>query len=61
MQSSYVADFKNGTVLAAADLSLKHDLPMADAIVYATALIEGATLVTSDEHFRGLAEVKFIV
>jgi predicted nucleic acid-binding protein len=33
---------------------------MADAIVYATAKRETATLVTSDEHFRKFADVAFI-
>ena len=45
---------------AAADVSIKHKLPMADAIIYATALSEGATVVTSDEHFKGLPDVEFI-
>ena len=40
--------------LLAADLSLKHSLPMADAIVYATALEENCKVVTSDIHFKGL-------
>lgn len=45
---------------AAADVSITHKLPMADAIIYATALSEGATVVTSDEHFKGLPDVEFI-
>ena len=40
--------------LLAADMSLKHSLPMADAIVYATALEENCLVVTSDGHFKGL-------
>ncbi len=40
--------------LLAADLSLKHSLPMADAIVYATALEHDYTVVTGDAHFKGL-------
>lgn len=60
MQSSVIIAFKNGLVLMAADLSIKNNLPMADAIVYATALVEDAKLVTSDEHFKGLAGVEFI-
>ena len=46
--------------LEAADLSLELGLGMADAIVYATAKREAATLVTSDEHFRNFADVAFI-
>jgi predicted nucleic acid-binding protein len=33
---------------------------MAEAMIYATALDSGAQLVTSDAHFKGLAEVTFI-
>jgi len=48
--------------LEAADfsLSLRLGLSMADGIVYATAKREGAKLVTSDEHFKGLKDVEFI-
>jgi predicted nucleic acid-binding protein len=60
MQSATIIPFKDGVVLLAADLSLSHNLPMADAIVYATAKLENASLVTSDEHFKGLDLVDFI-
>ncbi|MBN3033530.1 MAG: type II toxin-antitoxin system VapC family toxin [Candidatus Saganbacteria bacterium] len=60
MQTSNIASFANGVVLLAADLSLAYNLPMADAIVYATAKINNAKLVTSDEHFTGLESVVFI-
>ena len=46
--------------IEAADFSLKLGLGMADAIVYATAKKAGAKIVTSDEHFKGFADVKFI-
>lgn len=46
--------------LKAAEASLQHGLPMADAIVYATALSHEATVVTSDAHFNGLPAVEFI-
>lgn len=46
--------------LSAADVSLRYGLPMADAIVYATALSESAQVVTSDIHFKGLAGVVFL-
>ena len=45
--------------LSAADLSARHKLAMADAIVYATALAAGGQLLTSDTHFRGLPEVLY--
>ena len=46
--------------LHAADLGLLHHLPMADSIVYATARLVEARLVTSDAHFEGLGGVTFI-
>jgi predicted nucleic acid-binding protein len=33
---------------------------MADAIIYATALMHGATLYTFDAHFKGLAGVEYL-
>ncbi|HXM94019.1 MAG TPA: type II toxin-antitoxin system VapC family toxin [Candidatus Dormibacteraeota bacterium] len=41
----------------AAKVSLEMQLPMADAIIYATASSYGARLVTSDHHFSGLPNV----
>lgn len=60
MEASTLVPLKEGIALAAADFSLKHDLPMADAIVYATARAENAVLATSDEHFKNLEFVDFI-
>jgi len=45
----------------AADLSLKYSLPMADAIVYSTALEENCKVITSDIHFKDLDRVVLIV
>ncbi|HXQ27602.1 MAG TPA: type II toxin-antitoxin system VapC family toxin [Candidatus Acidoferrales bacterium] len=43
--------------LAAANASLDHRLSGADSIVYATARVCQAQLVTADTHFRGLPGV----
>lgn len=43
--------------LDAATVSLRHQLAMADAIVYTTALRQKATLIASDDHFQDLPEV----
>jgi toxin FitB len=43
--------------LDAASVSLKHQLAMADAIVYTTALRQQATLIASDDHFQNLPGV----
>lgn len=49
-----VIAFDTPLALAAAEQSLAHDLAMADAIVYTTALQAGVQLVTSDSHFTNL-------
>ena len=45
--------------IAAADLSTKHKLPLADSIIYATALANNALLWTQDDHFKGLPQVRY--
>ena len=44
----------------AADLSLAHQLGMADAIVYATALAEGVRVLTSDADLAPLPGVTYL-
>jgi len=34
-------------------------LPLADSLIYATALRHGATLWTQDEHFQDLPQVRY--
>lgn len=46
--------------MEAADLSILHQLAMADAIVYATSQHDKAELVTSDADFKNLPGVHFI-
>ncbi len=46
--------------LLAAEISLKFTLPMADAIVYATATKEACPVVTSDAHFKELEDVIYL-
>ena len=58
MQARRLAPLTDRLAVEAADFSLRHGLAMADAIVYATAQAAGATLFTSDDHFRGLPGVK---
>ena len=55
-----VADLDTAIALSAAELSAKHRLPTADAIVYATALAHGADLLTCDRHFENLAGVLYV-
>jgi predicted nucleic acid-binding protein len=46
--------------LAAADACRTHKLATADAIIFATAQARGATLLTCDAHFEGLAGVDYM-
>lgn len=45
--------------LMAAKFSLDHGLPMADALIYATANRHHCTIWTQDEHFKGLDRVRY--
>jgi predicted nucleic acid-binding protein len=55
-----VADLDTAVALSAADLSTRHKLAAADAIVYATAQAYGADVLTCDRHFATLPGVHFI-
>ena len=44
----------------AADIATGHQLSIADAIIYATALTHGADLLTCDAHFEGLPHVIYV-
>jgi predicted nucleic acid-binding protein len=52
-----VVDLTDTIALAAASYSIDYKLPMADAIIYATARGHQAELITSDAHFAGLPGV----
>ncbi len=60
MLKTRIVPLTDTLALEAADVSLEHGLPMADSIVYATALANGAELVTSDADFAKLPGVTFI-
>ena len=55
-----VVDLTDTIALAAASHSIDRKLPMADAIIYATAQAHQAELITSDAHFSGLPGVTLI-
>lgn len=60
MKQTAVSPVTESISLLAADLSLKHGLPLADAIVYASAVEMDCTVVTSDSHFKGLEKAVVI-
>lgn len=59
MRQSAVVDLDASLALRAAALGLRHKLPLADSVVYATAQAAGACVWTQDADFEGLAGVKF--
>jgi predicted nucleic acid-binding protein len=60
MDNTRVIELSERLSLLAAKLSIAHRLPMADAIVYATAKASECQVVTSDKHFVDLDDVIFI-
>lgn len=54
MQQSTVVELDTALALRAARLGLRHKLPLADSIIYATAQAADATVWTQDADFEGL-------
>ena len=59
MYQGEVIPLDGDLAVSAAMLGLKHKLPLADSIVYATARSRDATLWTQDQDFDGLPGVRF--
>jgi predicted nucleic acid-binding protein len=55
-----VAPLMTATALEAATLAVQHRLSTADAIIYATALVYQADLLTCDRQFQGLPRVVYV-
>jgi toxin FitB len=60
MQKTRIVPLNDELALIAADLSIEHKLPMADAIILATARLYEAEVVTSDADFEGVPGVTYI-
>lgn len=60
MQRAIVISLDEDLAHLAARLSLKHNLPLADAIVYATSQAHKATLYTQDKDFGKLPGVRYV-
>jgi len=60
MQKTRVIELNDELALIAADLSIELELPMADAIILATARLYEAEVVTSDADFEGVPGVTYI-
>ena len=59
MQQGEVVPLVAGMPLSAAALGMRHRLPQADSIIYATAQQVRAVVWTQDSDFQGLAGVRY--
>jgi toxin FitB len=59
MQQGRVVALDAALALRAATLGLRHKLPLADSIIYATAQNDQAIVWTQDSDFDGLAGVRY--
>jgi toxin FitB len=59
MQNGTIADLNAVRAVAAAKLSLEHRLPMADAVILATAREYNAVVWTQDSDFKNFDNVKY--
>jgi predicted nucleic acid-binding protein len=59
MEQGTVVNLDGALALAAAPLAIAHKLPMADALILATARKYHATLWTQDGDFQGLSDVRY--
>lgn len=60
MQQAKVIDVNSSISVQAAALSCKYKLPMADSVIYTTAIQNDAILWTQDYDFKGLPNVKLV-
>ena len=59
MRKGIVVDLTDLLAIAASKLSLKHNLPLADSIILATAKKFDATIWTQDSDFKNIDGVKY--
>lgn len=60
LNATEVVQLTESIALLAADVSLRHGLAMADAIVYATAKDQDAEVVTGDSDLKDLPGVVYV-
>ena len=59
MQNASVVSITPKIAIFAAQLGKQHKLPMADSIIYATAIMYNAKIYTQDKHFENLGQVHY--
>jgi len=60
MHQGRLVDLDASLALAAARIGNEENLPLADAVILATARAHDATLWTQDAHFRDIEDVRFV-
>jgi len=60
MQRTQIVDLDSNLATLAARLGLKHNLPLADSIVFATAQQHSARLYTQDSDFEHVPGVRYV-
>ncbi len=59
MKLGRIVNITEDIALTAAQVSIKHKLPLAESMIYTMARIHKAILWTQDDHFSGLEGVKY--
>ncbi len=59
MQQGNVVDLDSAIAIEAARLGYKHNIPLADGVILATAYMHKAVIWTQDADFKGLRDVKY--
>lgn len=59
MREGHVVELTETIALSAALISIKHKLPMADSMIYATGVTNAATIWTQDVDFENMPGVKY--
>ncbi|RJR19615.1 MAG: type II toxin-antitoxin system VapC family toxin [Nitrospiraceae bacterium] len=59
MQQGHIVDLNSSIAIEAARLGHKHNVPLADSIILATAYLHKAVIWTQDADFKGLSDVKY--
>ena len=59
MQTGTVVELNAVISLSAAQISRKHNLSMADSIIYATSLHYSTVMFTCDKHFKDIPDIRY--
>ncbi|MDH5362410.1 MAG: PIN domain-containing protein [Aigarchaeota archaeon] len=60
MERSFIMPLNTEIALLAGHVKQKHKLHTIDALIFATSQLKKLTLVTGDQHFKGLPNVEMV-